>query len=469
MRILRPGTPPDLAQGAEDDAFFEALRRDQYARLDAAGLAYLDYTASGLHARCQVEAQARALTHDVLGNPHSDSGPSRRSTALADAARRDVLEWLGVNEETHVCLFTANASAALRAVGEAFPFRAGSRFVLSADNHNSVNGLRQFARSRGAEVEVLPFGDELRLPAGVAFPDARPGRASLLAFPVQSNFSGVRHPLELVERARAAGYSVLLDAAAFLPTSRLDLSRVPADFVALSFYKLFGLPVGVGALVARREALDRLERPWFSGGAVEWASVAVERHRLLPGAAGFEDGTLPFLDLHLVSAGLGWLDQLGWERLGRRVSTLTAGILERLSSLRHGGGRPLVQLHGPPGLLGRGGTVTFTLRDEAGAVIPYERVERRADEWGVVLRGGCFCNPGASEAAFGWSAGPHVSWLQSLEPGSFRPTMLAERLGGRPVGALRVSVGVPTVARDLDRLNACLETFLFDRMHASGS
>ncbi len=32
----------------------------------------------------------------------------------------------------------------------------------------------------------------------------------------------------------------LLDAAAFVPTSPLDLSEVPADFTVLSFYKLFG-------------------------------------------------------------------------------------------------------------------------------------------------------------------------------------------------------------------------------------
>ena len=69
----------------------------------------------------------------------------------------------------------------------------------------------------------------------------------LFAYPAQSNFSGVRHPLSLVASAQQLGYTALLDAAAFVPTSRLDLRRVRPDFVTMSFYKLFGIPTGIGA------------------------------------------------------------------------------------------------------------------------------------------------------------------------------------------------------------------------------
>jgi selenocysteine lyase/cysteine desulfurase len=80
-------------------------------------------------------------------------------------------------------------------------------------------------------------------------------QASLLAYPAQSNFSGVRHPLAWVARAQASGYDVLLDAPAYVPTSRLDLSLVQPEFVAISWYKMFGFPTGVGCLLARHEAL----------------------------------------------------------------------------------------------------------------------------------------------------------------------------------------------------------------------
>ncbi len=85
--------------------------------------------------------------------------------------------------------------------------------------------------------------------AALATDKASPG---LFAFPAQSNFSGVRHPLALVSQARAAGWHVLLDAAAFVPTSPLDIAAVGPDFVCVSFYKMFGYPTGVGCLIARR-------------------------------------------------------------------------------------------------------------------------------------------------------------------------------------------------------------------------
>lgn len=43
--------------------------------------------------------------------------------------------------------------------------------------------------------------------------------------------------------------------------------------MAVSFYKMFGYPTGVGALVAKKSFLEKLERPWFAGGNVEVVQV----------------------------------------------------------------------------------------------------------------------------------------------------------------------------------------------------
>jgi selenocysteine lyase/cysteine desulfurase len=79
---------------------------------------------------------------------------------------------------------------------------------------------------------------------------------------------------------------VLLDAAAYVPAHGLDLSAVHPDFVPVSWYKVFGYPTGVGCLIARREALARLRRPWFSGGTIAAVSVAGDWHAPAGGAAG---------------------------------------------------------------------------------------------------------------------------------------------------------------------------------------
>ena len=85
----------------------------------------------------------------------------------------------------------------------------------------------------------------------------------------QSNISNSKNPLSLIEFAASQGYSTLLDAAALAPTSCISLTDTPVDAMAISFYKMFGFPTGVGALVVKESFLARLERPWFAGGTVD--------------------------------------------------------------------------------------------------------------------------------------------------------------------------------------------------------
>ena len=71
------------------------------------------------------------------------------------AARVAVLDLFDAPSNEYVCVFTSNATGALKLVGEAYPFSNGSSYVLPADCHNSVNGIRRFAHSAGAEVQYL--------------------------------------------------------------------------------------------------------------------------------------------------------------------------------------------------------------------------------------------------------------------------------------------------------------------------
>jgi selenocysteine lyase/cysteine desulfurase len=422
-----------------------ALRAREFGRLDTAACTYLDYAGAALYPQSLVRRDARRLARRVTGNPHSDNEPSRLATAALDEARALTLEMLDADPRQYEVTFTANASGAMRIVADAFPFRSGSRLVLTADNHNSVNGIRVRARRRGAAVVYTALDDDLR----AIDPDRWLTAAespSLFAFPAQSNFSGVRHPLEWVQAAQARGYRVLLDAAAYLPTSRLSLTETPADFVALSFYKIFGYPTGVGALVIRRDATASLRRSYFGGGAVQFVSVQNRRARLQDGAAGFEDGTPNFLAMPAVSDGLRWFSRIGVERIGAHVGRLTAALLDRLESL-HG----RVVVYGPREMTARGGTVAFNLT-RGDRVVDYETVERAARERGIAIRGGCFCNPGAAEHAFHMDAARARACLT----GPFTPQRFRSCLGDTPVGALRASIGAATAIEDIDRLTRLL-------------
>jgi selenocysteine lyase/cysteine desulfurase len=455
---------PDLTALAdyERTSRIDELRATEYRRLDEQGHVYLDYTGAGLYAESQVREHADLISRGVFGNPHSASPTSTATTDLVERTRRAVLEWFNATGD-YTAVFTLNATGAMKLVGESYPFAPGGTYLLTADNHNSVNGIREFARARGAAVVYAPLTfPELRIEAATLSEQlaaADRSARNLFAFPAQSNFSGVKHPHALVDEAHARGWDVLMDAAAFVPTNRLDLRAVRPDFVAVSFYKMFGYPTGVGCLLVRTDALPRLGRPWFAGGTVNFATVHGRAHILAPREAGFEDGTLNFLSIPAVEIGLRYLDSVGMDTIQTRVRCLTGFLLERLVAMRHSNGRPVVRIYGPLTTAMRGGTVTMNFYDPAGHLLDYRRVEELAGSERISLRTGCFCNPGAGETAEGITDEDVATALATITDLTLpRFLQVITHRGGKSAGAIRISLGIASNRADVERFLAFAAT-----------
>ncbi|HET9587324.1 MAG TPA: aminotransferase class V-fold PLP-dependent enzyme [Anaerolineales bacterium] len=429
------------------------LRATEYARLDIGGHIYLDYTGGGLYAESQLRRHTKLLSEHVFGNPHSSNPTSQAATQLVEHAREYVLKYFNADPDEYLAIFTPNASGALKLVGESYPFPEG-RYLLTFDNHNSVNGIREFAHARDAEVTYIPIGlpdmrvDDSQLDRELARP-AKEGH-NLFAYPAQSNFSSVKHPLEWIEKAHHNGWDVLLDAAAFVPTSRLDLSQVKPDFVPVSFYKMFGYPTGVGALIARREALAKLHRPWFAGGTITVASVQGNKYYMADGASAFEDGTIDYLNIPAIEIGLKHVESIGYDVISERVHSLAGWLLDNLTSMQHSNGRPLVRVYGPMTTQGRGGAVTVNFYDRDGKALDHRYIEEQANEANISLRTGCFCNPGAGEIALGISRVElDVCFTRTGHEDRLTVDDFRLCIDGKSSGAVRISVGMVTNFNDV--------------------
>lgn len=455
---FRNAHPEYASTGVIDD-----LRASDFSRLGDAGHVYLDYTGGSLYASRQVQRHQEMLLGNVYGNPHSANPTSALTTELLHRTRERVLRYFNASPDEYTVAFTANASAALKLVGESYPFTPGDQFLLTFDNHNSVNGIREFDRARGATTTYIPVTlpelrvDESRL--SHYFDLALRGEHNLFAYPAQSNFSGVQHPLAWVEQARARGWDVLLDAAAFAPTNPLDLGVVKPDYVALSFYKIFGYPTGIGALIARRDALAKLHRPWFAGGTIEVASVQADRHVLAHGEMAFEDGTPNYVCIPAIDLGFDLIESVGIDTIHTRVVALTGWLLDAISSLRHSTRAPLARIYGPTCMDARGGTITFNFYDSNGRVIDHRLVEAEASRANISLRTGCFCNPGAGEMALGISKGEIITCFtqhnNELTLDDFRMC-----IDGKSTGAVRISLGLVSNFTDAFRFVEFARGFL---------
>ena len=176
-------------------------------------------------------------------------------------------------------VFTANATGALKLVGESYPFAPGGRLLLTVDNHNSVNGIREFARppgrarssTRRSTVPELRL-DRAALESQLATADQR--RAEPVRLPRAVEFLRREAPAGAGRASAGEGWDVLLDAAAFVPTNPSRPAACRPDFVCVSFYKMFGYPTGVGCLLVRNAALATL------------SDLVRRRHRQLRDGAG---------------------------------------------------------------------------------------------------------------------------------------------------------------------------------------
>ncbi len=431
----------------------DELRASEYARLDLGEHIYLDYTGGGLYAESQLRSHSKLLTERVFGNPHSSNPTSQAATQLVEHAREYVLKFFNADPDEYLAIFTPNASGALKLVGESYPFPKG-RYLLTFDNHNSVNGIREFAHARHAEVTYIPIMlpdmrvDESQLSREVERP-SKSGH-NLFAYPAQSNFSSVQHPLAWIEKAHEHGWDVLLDAAAFVPTNQLDLSAVKPDFVPISFYKMFGYPTGIGALIARKQALAKLHRPWFAGGTITVASVQGDKYYLADGASAFEDGTIDYLNIPAVEIGLKHIESLGYDIIHERVCSLTGWLLDNLTSMRHSNGVPLVRVYGPVTMRERGGAVAVNFYDKDGRALDHRFIEQKANEVNISLRTGCFCNPGAGEVALGISRVElDVCFTQPGHEDRLTVDDFRHCIDGKSSGAVRISVGMVTNFNDI--------------------
>ena len=449
----------------KDTTALDLLRKKDYQTLDSEGHIYLDYTGGGLYASSQLKAHQELLRKNIFGNPHSTNPTSLAATELVENTRAYVLKYFNADPTEYDVIFTANASGALKIIGESYPFKTGTQYALTFDNHNSVNGIREFARGKGSNVITIPVTlPDMRVDQSAldsTWAKARSGSNNLFAYPAQSNFSSVKHPLEWIEQAHKKGWDVLLDAAAFAPTNRLDLSIWKPDFVALSFSKIFGYPTGLGALVARRQALSKLVRPWFAGGTITVASVQGDKYYLAEGHTAFEDGTVDYLNIPAVEIGLKHIESIGIETVEERVRCLTGWLLDNLIALKHSSSVPLVRVYGPLTTESRGGAVTVNFFNAKNQLIDHRSIEKTANKENISLRTGCFCNPGAGELALGISRTElEVCFNQTGHQNRLTLDDFRVCIDGKPSGAVRISVGLVSNFEDVQAFIEYAETFL---------
>ena len=239
-------------------------------------------------------------------------------------------------------ILTSGTTEAINLVAHAWgraKLKAGDVIVLTEmEHHSDIVPWQMLAEERGVELRYVPVAQDFTLDME-AFDHALDG-AALVCVVHTSNVLGVRNPLEeIIDKSRAVGARVLIDAAQGLPHSTVDFQAFGADFMAFSAHKMCG-PTGIGALLVTQSAFDEMEP--FMGGGDMIETVTVEGSTYQTNEHKFEAGTPRIAEAIGWTAALEWMESFDLNKEHSRLIAIASWVAEQLRGLgmnvygRHG-------------------------------------------------------------------------------------------------------------------------------------
>uniref|UniRef100_A0A8C3RXJ1 Molybdenum cofactor sulfurase n=1 Tax=Chelydra serpentina TaxID=8475 RepID=A0A8C3RXJ1_CHESE len=430
------------------------------------GMTYLDHAGTALFPESLLKEFTDDLSKNIYGNPHSQNISSKLTYDTIEHVRYRILQHFNTTAEDYTIIFTSGSTAALKLVAETFPWipegsgHPSSRFCYLADNHTSVVGMRGITAAMNVlSVPVKPkemlLSEKNRVPAE----EQNCTTPHLFCYPAQSNFSGTKYPLSWIQEIKSGNlcpikmpgkWFVLLDAASYVSTSPLDLTVHQPDFIPISFYKIFGFPTGLGALLVNNQIAPFLRKSYFGGGTAAGYLAGEEFYSPRPSVADrFEDGTVSFLDIIALKHGFDALERLtgGMENIKHHTFALSHYTYTVLSTLKYANGAPVVHIYSDSDFSSpdvQGPIINFNVLDENGDVIGYSQVDKLASLYNIHVRTGCFCNTGACQQHLRLS---NEDVKRNLQAGHVCGDDI-DIIDGRPTGSVRISFGYMSTFED---------------------
>nr|BAD45451.1 putative molybdenum cofactor sulfurase [Oryza sativa Japonica Group] len=432
----------------------DEMRAAEFKRLEGAGMAYLDHAGATLYSEAQMADVLKDLASNVYGNPRScmncfdskvlQQGACTATSLLYPVMRMQISRYalskgatvLAVDVEEGADLAKDNGSYSLYKISR----RTNQRRSKDVLSHNCQNG---------------------------SLSDISGNNWNIFAFPSECNFSGQKFSLSLVKLIKEGKiplqqqgkWMVLIDAAKGCATEPPNLTVYPADFVVCSFYKIFGYPTGLGALIVKNEAANLLNKTYFSGGTVA-ASIAdidfVQKRKNIEQV--LEDGTISFLNIASLRHGFKIIEMLTTSAIERHTTSLATYVRNKMLDLKHSNEINVCTIYGQQYSkvegLKMGPTITFNLKREDGSWFGYREVEKLASLFGIHLRTGCFCNPGACAKYLGLS---HSDLVSNFEAGHVCWDD-NDIINGKPTGAVRISFGYMSTFEDAEKFLKFLQS-----------
>lgn len=318
-------------------------------------LVYLDNAATTQKPAQVIEAVGNYY-RQYNANPHRGAYPlSEKATEAYETAREKVAGFIGAGGPGEI-VFTKGTTESLNLAAGTYGMdilHEGDEVLISiAEHHSNLIPWQAAAKAKGAHLKYLYTDKNGRLtPEEIA--SKITARTRIVAVAMVSNVLGIVNPIgEIVKKAHEAGAVVVVDGAQSIPHLPVNVQALDVDFLAFSGHKLYA-PMGIGVLYAKEEHLKKMRPLLFGGGMVD--DVSEQAATFADGPAKFEGGTQNVEGAVGLHSAIDYLENIGYEQIGRIEHELTGYALSRLTSL------PYVTVYGRESGHDRTGVISFNI------------------------------------------------------------------------------------------------------------
>ena len=343
-------------------------------------LVYLDNAATSQKPRSVIDALTNYYEHTNANVHRGIHELSRRSTVAYEDARARLARFIGASGPEEL-IWTRGTTEAINLVAGSWALdnlREGDEILISSmEHHSNIIPWQLVARRTGAKLKYIEMDDEGCLVVE-DLPKLLSSRTRLVTISHISNALGTINPVhEIVEQAKAAGATVLVDGAQAAPHRKVDVQELGCDFYAFSGHKMCG-PTGVGGLWGRKELLESM--PPYHGGGEMISIVGRDESTWAELPHKFEAGTPNIAGAVGIAAAADFLDELGFDRIEEHCRDVVSYAVERLNAIDD------VRVFGPNDASERSGIVSFLMGDAH----PHD-ISTILDSEGIAIRAGHHC------------------------------------------------------------------------------
>jgi cysteine desulfurase/selenocysteine lyase len=369
-------------------------------------LVYLDNAATSQKPNVVIDAIAEYYRSHNANVHRGIHQLGDESTKLFHQSRQSIANFFGAEKEELIVV--RNTTEAVNQVAYTWGeenISAGDRIIVTEmEHHSNVVPWQLLATKKKAHLDFIQVNKDGRLDLPDLEKKLLQTAVKLIAFSHVSNTLGTVNPVAQIvgmTHRHAPQAKILIDGAQAAPHLPIHFKSMNVDFYVVSAHKMIG-PMGIGALLIKKEVLENLPPFLVGGGMIDEVSQTATTY-----AEDLEErftaGTPDVAGLVGWAAACSYLQNIGMKTLLAHDQSLVAYSLKKLQEI------PQISIIGPvpdshSNEYDRVGSVAFVYQG-----VHAHDVGQILDSEGVAVRSGHHCTM-PLHTKFQWPATVRISF-----------------------------------------------------------